>query len=208
LQIEPGNPDRIGVYGPASGGPGAVLGDNYLHVHRPDDPSNAYLRAGFTQPIVAGDHLHASAWVWLDEPPLDNNLFLGFESEDLSTRLWLAATSVPSATPGSYRPQVLQGGAGGDLLDITYTPRVWQEWTLDWVVGSSEATFGIGGATQTRTVNAGPLSTPITEFRFASSNFPTTFYLDGPAIPEPSTSALLGLSLCGLLAWKRPGPLS
>ena len=183
-QLEPGNPARLGVYGPASGGPGAAFGNNYLHGFRPDSPSNLFLLGEFSQSIVDGDALHLEMSVWLDHN-LTNGFFTGFQNPSLETYAWVLTTDIPSATvPGGFRPQIRGGNSSADLLDISYIPNKWQQWTLDWIVGSTEMTVGIDGVTQTRTFDPGDtVAAPITQLRVASSNFPTTFYIDsaGPA---------------------------
>jgi hypothetical protein len=201
IHIEPGGVANAGVYGPASGGPGAAVGNNYMHLVRPNTNANAYMYGGFSQPIATGDHLILDAHVWINDVS-DFTFFTGFESADLSTHLWLEAVSVPGAAPDTYRVQVGGGGQGSDLIDITYTPQTWQDWKIDWIVGSTLATFTIDGQSQMRTVNAGTLATPISEVRFAAGNGPSTLYLDGPGVPEPGTFVLLSMGLACAGAWK------
>jgi hypothetical protein len=181
LSVTGRNAATVQVLGPASMGPGAIQGNNYFIGNRPGTNDDAYYIAQPSQPIVSGDHLVMDTWAYI-AGNADFNFAMGFESPDVSTRLFAEAVSAPGAVPGTFRIQFGQGNLGSDLLDITYTPNVWQEWKLDWVVGSDQATLTVAGISQTRTVDPGDLpgdgGPEVSEFRFFSSNFPTTYYTD------------------------------
>ena len=126
---------NAGVYGPASGGPGAAVGNNYMHLVWPNTNANAYMLGGFSQPILTGDHLVLDTHVWINDVS-DFTFLAGFESADRvdSPRGWRPCRLRRAAEHLSR--SVGGGGQGGDLLYITYTPQTWQDWKID---GSSAA---------------------------------------------------------------------
>jgi hypothetical protein len=184
LQVLSSGTSTIGVNGPMSSGPGAAVGTNYMSVQRPDAGTHTPpgLAGTFAQPINIGDELVLDVWVW-NADVLDNNFIMGFNSDDTTTKLWLSAVSAPGATAGTFRTQLLQGNATPDLTDVTFTPNTWQEWKLDWVVGSSQAIVTINGVSETRTgLDPGDLpgdgGSAVSKFEIFGSNWPTTFYID------------------------------
>jgi hypothetical protein len=178
------NNGTLNVLGPSSTGPGAApgLGNNYLSGTRPGSQDDTYFLGTPSQTVNTGDALSLDAWVNVPSA-VDFQFCMGFQSSDLSTFLFAEAISTPGSAPNTFRIQLGQGNEGADLTDITYTPNVWQEWKLDWVVGSSQATLTVAGVSETR-MNLDPGDLPgdtggaISAIRVFSSNFPAQYYVD------------------------------
>ena len=179
--------------------PGAAEGSQYGRLERSVGNRSSYAMAQFNVPVVDGDQLHAE---WMMYIPAGQPQFAfngGFE--DVSENRPIAIASGTDGDVFALNEGLFWANTG---LDFAFD--AWQKWEQDWVVGSTDMTITVGGASIT-VAGADPGGAEITCFYF--STVPgSDFYVDAvpaavSAVPEPSSIAIGAIGSLLMIASRR-----
>jgi hypothetical protein len=173
------------------GDPGAAQGTKYLRLYRPDGGGDSAAQERFSaEAATNGDHIRWEQGLNIDaaSAPYAQLLFRA-ANDDVRVNLMMdAAGNVLSYSGGSFNP----------LSGVSFTPGAWQRWTVDYNVGASTFDIAVGGTSATGCAATSAGSVGYVGF---VCNGASTFYLDAPPLPEPSSIVLVVSAMLGLLAY-------
>ncbi|MBN1396290.1 MAG: PEP-CTERM sorting domain-containing protein [Pirellulales bacterium] len=177
--------------------PAAFEGDNCLRLSRYDG-GTIDVRQIFAADQALGTHIHVAEMVYISEAVNYIGGISLFNKAGDARVLTMTATS-------SGGIQYYDGGFK-TVTGLTWTLNKWQKWEIDYVVGSGTCTFSIDGTSVSGDFLYSDTNLPgALWFAGGSSSRTPTYFDEVRTIPEPSTLALLGCGLMGLLAyaWKK-----
>jgi hypothetical protein len=177
--------------------PGAFQGSNYLRLYRDGSGTNTYTNsdtyATMSTAPVNGQTIHMETMVYLPAGSPNARMqlmFQGTEGDNNTDSAWVR----PDGNGG-----VSYVGAGFDVepTGLSYSTNVWQEWAINYVVGSDTFSLTVGNNTDSSVpVFGGNL---VNYIHFGNgNNTPGSFYLDSTSVPEPTIAGIASIALMTL----------
>ena len=175
--------------------PGAASGTNYLRQVRPDwaDPSYIVTTAVFTPQTTVGDQIRVEADFYL--PVLGAWIYMAGKNGTTAAFDWTVASWTEGGTPT----------ISGVNTTVAPTAATWQHWQMDYVIGSANVVFKIGGTEKALVLGSAVGGLDRLEFQFGAATLDVdnlTVSNLGP-IPEPSAVMLLLAGVSGLFVRAR-----
>ncbi|NLF08859.1 MAG: PEP-CTERM sorting domain-containing protein [Pirellulaceae bacterium] len=194
--------------------PGAYEGDNYLRLRRVSPDSYVQACQNFaTTSFATGDIFHWEQMVYLAKGTTNtsNEFFVRFNTVllpgDDPTNTYPPALISIKSHGGSVQYDV---NDAAKVTGMTVAYNTWQKWEVDYVVGSDKFTLTLDGVVKADLgINKVAYQNQALSFvamRSGPNVTDSIAYIDETfTIPEPSTFALLGMGLIGLLcyAWRK-----
>lgn len=179
--------------------PGPNQGDQYLELHRqlppfyPDVQVRAHASAVQSN---SGDIIRLEFSTYQSSYKNQSNTFIINPAAPLAGREYFV---IGVDLDGNPRP-VFVSGADNAVLSSAFKLDKWQNWTIDFELGTNNTTWTLDGTTTTTTTP--PNGTHVSFEQFVVDiGGDDIVYLDSHGvIPEPSTLVTLGIGAIGLIA--------